>query len=231
MYFNNYIKDTRNQACLELGFAKWKKEFYPQLKKRVKCSRRACTVQGMDVQCEKCDAGYCSEECKHVNSEAHREICAISNPREVLEIDSFLGWRLSPILSMIAITKNKELGPGILNVRVYESVYTLLAVPDRADIIKSPEKYSDLINVYITYITLQDWKERYTAIGKRVPKALSDINFKHQMVVNFDMESMNKNQLHTFPLLDLVKTEAAGLEEFMTDPISKLSLFNIPVPI
>ena len=231
MYFNNYIKDARNQGCLELGFMKWKKEFYPQLKKRIRCSRRNCSIPCMDVPCEKCDAGYCSEQCKSVNKEAHRGICAIANPREVLEIDSFLGWRLSPILSMIAIAKNKELGPGILNVRVYESIYTLLAVPDRRDIDANPEKYSDQINVYVSYITLQDWKEQYTAVGKKVPKALSDINFKQQMVVNFDMEHMNKNQLHTFPLLDLVKTEPIGLNEFMTDPISKLRLFQIPIPI
>jgi hypothetical protein len=222
--FNNYVKNNRNQACLNLGFEQWEEKFHPRLKNHYKCQNSGCRRKDNSVACPDCDNSfYCSEECRIEDSERHIDICAITNTREMLFVDSFLGWKLSPVLSLIAMAKNKQVGPGVLNVRSYENIWDFKRVPDVSKISKAKKE----LHVYVTYIPLGQWKEQYLRAGLTVPNTVCDNNYKKKMVVNFNLEGMNKPQLHCLPLLDLVKSEPEGLAEFTSDPISRLNTFQV----
>jgi hypothetical protein len=234
MYFNNYIKSSKNQDCLDLGFDQWRNEFKKLLKQRYRCTNNGCVNRRANVQCNNCDTTYCSNECMVENNNSHKGICSTVNTKHMLELNTFLGWRLNPILSMIAIAKNKQLGPGILSLRIYESIFVLEEVPDTKQLIKrQPNNDNDhkTITVYITYITLTDWKRRYIQRGQQIPIAICDNNYQQKMVVHFDMEDMNKSQLHVLPICNLAKSEPEGLEEFITGPMSKLIRYQVPIPL
>jgi MYND finger len=224
MYFNNYIKDKRNQACLDLGFKQWTTKFYPRLKSYYKCALPGCRHKENAVICSACENSfYCSEECRVLDTANHMDICAVTNTRDMLFVDSFLGWKLNPILSMIAMAKYKQVGPGVLNVRSYSNIWDFRKIPN-VNKIRNARKE---LGLFITYVPLGEWKERYLRSGLTIPGAVRDNPYRKKMIVNFHIEGMNKPQLHCLPLLDLVKSEPDGLHEFMSDPMSRINTFQV----
>ena len=224
MYFNNYIKDQRNQACLDLGFEQWTDKFYPRLKSYYKCALPGCNRKENSVSCSACENSfYCSEKCKILDTSNHMEICAITNTREMLFVDSFLGWKLSPILSMIAMAKYKQIGPGVINIRSYNNIWDFQRIPN----VNKLQGAKKSLSLFITYVPIGEWKERYLRSGLSVPSTICDNQYRKKMIVNFNIEGMNKSQLHCLPLLDLVKSEPDGLNEFISDPMSRVNIFQV----
>lgn len=221
--FNNYIKDKRNQSCLDLGFEQWTEKFYPRLR-HYKCARLNCRKKESEMSCPKCENSfYCSEECCLTDIPIHKDVCAITNPREILFVDSFLGWKLSPILSLIAIAKYKQLGPGVINIRSYDDIWSFKNIPD----INKLERAQKELALFITYVPLGEWKEQYLRSGMVVPETVCSNQYRKRMIVSFHIEGMNKPQLHCLPLLDLEKSEPIGLDEFVSDPMSRVNTFQV----
>ncbi len=218
--FNNYIKDKRNQSCLDLGFNRWTEQFYPRLKNHYKCSTNGCCQTNCNVTCPTCNNSfYCSEKCL-LQDTTHVDVCAVTNTQEMIFIDSFLGWKLSPILSLIAMARNQ---PGVINIRSYDNIFDFKNIPNVEKLRKALKELS----VYITYIPINEWKERYLQAGLAVPETVNNNQYKKKMIVNFQIEGMNKPQLHCLPLLDLEKSEPTGLKDFISDPISRLNTFQV----
>lgn len=221
--FNNYIKDKRNQSCLDLGFNRWTEQFYPRLKSHYKCAAHGCCQTNCDVSCPVCNNSfYCSEECR-IRDTTHSDICAVTNPQEMIFIDSFLGWKLSPILSLIAMAKNQQVGPGVISIRSYNNIWDFKNIPN----VDKLRNASNELSLFITYVPLNEWKKRYSQAGIAVPETVCNNQYKKKMIVNFQIEGMNKPQLHCLPLLDLEKSEPTGLAEFISDPISRLTTFQV----
>lgn len=222
--FNNYIRNNRNQSCLDLGFNRWTERFYPRLKSHYKCALYGCHKTDNTVVCSLCkNSFYCSEKCREQDAAKHTDICAVTNTQEMIFVDSFLGWKLSPILSLIAMAKHKQLGPGVINIRSYDNIWNFKNIPN----VEKLRNATKELCVFITYVPLNEWKERYLQAGLAVPKTVIDNQYNKKMIVNFQLEGMNKPQLHCLPLLDLEKSEPSGLEEFTFDPISRLNTFQV----
>ena len=153
----------------------------------------------------------------------HMDICAVTNTREMLFVDSFLGWKLSPILSMISMAKHRQIGPGVINIRSYNDIWDFEKIPN----INKLQRAKKELSLFITYISLGEWKERYLRAGLSVPSIICDNSYRKKMVVNFQIEGLTKPQLHCLPLLDLTKSEPEGLNEFISDPMSRLNTFQV----
>jgi hypothetical protein len=144
-----------------------------------KCERQGCKSMENYVPCLECaNTFYCSVVCRNLDISSHKTICAITNTRDMLLINSYVCDKLKDTLSSFATTSNR-LGAGVINIRSYNSIWDI-----------SAEKP---VSVFISYTLLSDWHGH-------VPTVVNN-DFNNKMIVNIHFEDMNKPQLHRLNIL------------------------------
>ena len=97
-----------------------------------KCENQTCKSSGNFVPCLYCSQSfYCSVKCRDEDSHAHKTICHITNSREILTKNVEIAKKIQTTLSNYASIKNKLTGPGIVNVRSYDSIWDVNTKPVR----------------------------------------------------------------------------------------------------
>lgn len=154
-----------------------------------KCENQTCKSSGNFVACLYCgNSFYCSVNCRDEDSHAHQTICNSTNTRQMLQINTKIAKKIQTTLSNYASIKNRLTGPGIVNVRSYDSIW---------DVDNKP------VRLFISYIPLDNWTGN-------VPTVLEN-DYSKQMIVNFHIEDMNKPQLHRFKITSLNPNENMDL--------------------
>lgn len=148
-----------------------------------KCEKQGCNSKENFIPCLYCaNSFYCSVACRE-SDDIHRVICKKTNTREMLYLNTQLAIKLLPTLSSYA----RSHGPGIINIRSYNSVWEL-----RDD--------ESLIKLFISFTPLSNWHGNVPTVH--------NTQFTKQMIVNFHFEDMNKPQLHRLQIADLLTFQA-----------------------
>lgn len=136
-----------------------------------KCENQTCKSSGNFVACLYCSQSfYCSVNCREDDYESHKTICHITNSRQILTKNVEIIDSVKSNLSRYALLKLETEGPGIINIRSYDSIF------------------SNNIKIFISYTKLNEW-------NGNVPKILSN-DYTKKMIINLNIFDMNKPQLH-----------------------------------
>lgn len=220
----SYLDDA-NQARLDLGFNEWKLR---KNKKKFFCDRQGCGSKENLIPCLYCvNSFYCSVKCREMDARNHATICNITNTKEMMIVNTYLGYKLGPILTLIAKAKFEQFGNGVINVRSYTPNTNFELVPscEEMEMQMANDADVDEAHLFITYVPLEEWCTQMKDKGFVPPQLLFQTDYSERMIVNFHLEEMNKQQLHRLPLMQI------DSREFVDSEYSKLSRFQISVPI
>lgn len=184
------------------------KNFPYQLSKMFKyrCERQGCTASEKNVPCLKCaNSFYCSIKCRNLDTEYHSAICDKTNTRDMIHINTYLVKILYPIL-----VEFSDQRIGIINIRSYSHILCLAnSIQDSSHMPMQTDDYGNQLIVrlttdedlenhtfFISFIPLEQWQ---VFNGKHVP-TVSNNNYSERMIVNIQLEGMNKPQLFRLPI-------------------------------
>lgn len=158
-----------------------------------KCEKQGCNSKENFIPCLYCaNSFYCSVACRE-SDDIHESICKKTNTREMLYLNTMLAIKLISVLSQYA----KKHGPGIINVRSYNSIWDL----------RSDEFILKDIKLFISFTLLENWHGNVPTVY--------DTLFEKQMIVNFHFEGMNKPQLHRLQMTDKLIQTPNNLKIFL----------------
>lgn len=169
---------------------------------KYRCERQGCTASEKNVPCLKCaNSFYCSIKCRNLDTESHAAICHITNTREMIHINTCLVKMLYPLL-----VEFSDCRIGVINVRSYNHIVCLanalqcdsnqpLQISAYNDCLivrlMADNEYVENYTFFITFVPLEEWCH--------VPTVLNN-NYSERIIVNMQLEGMNKPQLFRLPI-------------------------------
>lgn len=165
------------------------------------CERQGCSAHEKNIPCLKCaNSFYCSIKCRSLDSDQHSVICYKTNTRDIINKNTHLIGTLWSIL-----TKFSNKRKGVINIRSYNHIATFLYKKVNTKLIQTDRLIVELTceentnYLYITFIPLDKW-----IISEKIQVPVVNNNdYNERIVVNINIEGMNKPQLFRLPIKTL----------------------------